>query len=241
MEDREYVNSDKGVKIRKNEDYGLPLFSERYGKKLSKREEIFSNLFSYSASRSLLRKKQCEEKVIDCLKNDPGVKLMSRALKLMGCPFNPQYHIECERCENGVLGGFDVKSNQIVVQSNKIFRNNLSKTLISSMIEAYDYCSYNYNIDNIDQVACTQIRAANLSGCHSWTDKNIFQNHADCVKENSVRSLRMIRNITQKEAEKRIDKIFPICYSRLEPFGRRIYHQRDYERAFADFQRFTLN
>lgn len=98
------------------------------------------------------------------------------------------------------------------------------------MIHMFDYCRNDLNFKNIDHLACTEIRAANLAHCSflsAWLvgDVSIFNMkaaHQNCVKNKALKSIISVRDISVEEARKVIDKVFPKCYADLEPIGRRI-------------------
>jgi hypothetical protein len=67
----------------------------------------------------------------------------------------------------------------------------------------------------------------------------IYKNkYKECVKKTASVSLQMVRNITQKEADTVIDKVFDKCLNDTEPFGRRIRTYEDYERAYINRRKF---
>lgn len=106
------------------------------------------------------------------LLSDPLVKLLMGALKESGCPINIRRHIVCENCETVVTGGYDQELNQIVVCQNMANGRKMpDSTLIHELIHMYDYCVNHIDFRNLEHLACTEIRAANLSHCSfisSW-------------------------------------------------------------------------
>lgn len=69
-------------------------------------------------------------------------------------------------CDISVSGGYDPEMNQVVVCQN-IARGEgmVQGVLLHEMIHMFDYCNNNLDFKNIDHLACTEIRAANLSHC----------------------------------------------------------------------------
>lgn len=111
------------------------------------------------------------------------------------------------------------------------------------MVHMFDYCRNNLNYKNIDHLACTEIRAANLAHCSfisAWIngDTSIFNfkaTHQNCVKSKALSSMLAARNITKSEAVDAIERVFTKCYNDLEPLGRRIRRNSlDMEKAFQD-------
>jgi len=118
--------------------------------------------------------------------------------------------------------------------------------MIRSLLHAFDYCRANYDALNLRHLACTEIRAANLTPCTILDamdyDVSIFKlkgGHRECVRRRAVLSLQMVRNLKTEEALKIIDEVFDKCYNDKEPFGRTILNNADYEKAYRD--RFKYN
>lgn len=102
--------------------------------------------------------------------------------------------------------------------------------LTHEMIHMFDYCRNDLDFKNVDHLACTEIRAANLTHCSflsAWTQGdaspiNVREAHQDCVKTKALQSVLAVRNITKEEALAAVERVFPKCYADLEPIGRRI-------------------
>lgn len=115
--------------------------------------------------------------------------------------------------------------------------------LTHEFIHMFDYCRNNLDFKNLDHLACTEIRAANLAHCSfmsalsigAASPFNIKETHRDCVKAKALSSILAVRNVSQAEAMEAIERVFPKCYSDLEPIGRRIRrNSADIERAYAE-------
>lgn len=65
----------------------------------------------------------------------------------------------------------------------------------------------------------------------------------DCVKSKALYSVLAVRkNISKAEAIKVVEKVFPKCYSDLEPIGRRCRRgSSDPERAYAESKYYGYN
>lgn len=102
--------------------------------------------------------------------------------------------------------------------------------LTHEMIHMFDYCTNNLDFKNIDHLACTEIRAANLTHCSfmsAWLQGDaapwkIQKAHEDCVKSKALMSVLAVRKVTNEEAIAAVERVFPKCYADLEPIGRRI-------------------
>lgn len=75
-------------------------------------------------------------------------------------------HISCEVCDDSVTGGYDPELNQVVIcQNTSKNRGFVQGVLTHEMIHMFDYCTNNLDFKNVEHLACTEIRAANLAHC----------------------------------------------------------------------------
>lgn len=174
---------------------------------------------------------KCERSVYKCIKKSPLVKLMLGALNRSGCAIDIRRHIACEECAPQVSGGYDPVLNQVVICHNTATKEGIVQGVLThELIHMFDYCRNNLDFKNIDHLACTEIRAANLAHCSFMSafmqgDASIFkikQAHQDCVKTKALSSIMAVRNINKLDAIDAIERVFPKCYSDLEPIGRRL-------------------
>lgn len=186
----------------------------------------------------------CERNVYKCIKKSPLVKLMMGALKRSGCPLDIRRHISCEECSYTVSGGYDPGLNQIVVCQNVATSEGLVQGVLThEMIHMFDYCTNDLDFKNIDHLACTEIRAANLTHCSFLSallqgDISIFnikESHQWCVKNKALQSILAVRKVSKIDAMDAVDRVFPKCYSDLEPIGRRLRRgSEDMYKAYAE-------
>lgn len=64
-----------------------------------------------------------------------------------------------------MTGGYDPELNQIVVCQNNTDAGTVQGILTHEMVHMFDLCNNNLDFKNIDHLACTEIRAANLAHC----------------------------------------------------------------------------
>lgn len=188
--------------------------------------QSLSSMF-ISAYTNIKRKIYCEQTVIQVLESSDELRLLVGAMRKYGCNFRLSRHVACENC-NSCVGGFDPDTSQIVIcQNNCSSRGQILNTLTHEMIHMFDYCRAKFDFDNLEHIACSEIRASNLTYC-SVLDRlkdgkfDIKKSHEDCVKETAFKSVAAYAPDTDpaKVAEI-VDKVFPVCYNDLEPFGRR--------------------
>ncbi|XP_063400216.1 mitochondrial inner membrane protease ATP23 homolog [Mytilus trossulus] len=222
------------LKPTEEEDYGYYFYPDRDTRSkvdenksfLSKKWEKFMRSGYSGDSGDQLK---CESNVIWCKENDSQVKLMLAALKSKGCEINLGRHISCEPCRERCNGGYDPNSNQIVVcQNNTRKKDVCCSVLAHELTHAYDNCRAKVDFTDIEQVACTEIRASNFTHCSLATSMmngeaspwNYKEAHQLCVKNKALHSVLLVRNVTMDEAATVVDKVFDKCYADLEPVGR---------------------
>ncbi|CAG2175496.1 unnamed protein product, partial [Oppiella nova] len=108
----------------------------------------------------------------------------------------------------------------------------------------FDYCRAKFDFNNVEHIACSEIRAANLFHCSMMSSLllgttrpwNIAKSHANCVKTKAVASIMSVRkDMTATEAWAIVDKVFDKCYNDLEPVGRRLRaNSKDMEWAYRE-------
>jgi len=208
------------------EKYAYSLYPERRGKF---RSTFFGFMFNEEYRQSRLEH-SCQKTVVKAMKEHPILKIMVAALKKSGCGINLARHVCCEYCYGGVTGGFDPITSQIVVCANNTKGNRMTTNVLAhELIHMYDYCVHQMDFTNPEHVACTEIRAANITYCSylsaifgnhipSFTLK---ERHQQCVRNRAVESLTAARDISMDDAKVVVDKVFNKCYRDQEPIGRR--------------------
>ncbi|VVC92638.1 unnamed protein product [Leptidea sinapis] len=224
----------------KQEAWGYDLYPERRGTFTPK----ISNILLGKEGKENLEKIKCEKNVYHCVKNSPIVKTMMAALKSSGCPIDIRRHISCEVCDYSVSGGYDPQLNQIVVCQNVSTKEGMVQGVLThEMIHMFDYCRNHLDFRNMEHLACTEIRAANLTHCSflsAWSQGDaswikIKKAHEDCVKTKALYSVMAVRQIGKLEAVEIIEKVFPKCYNDMEPLGRRMRrNSEDMHRVFRE-------
>jgi len=189
----------------------------------------------------------CELLVVEAIKSSPLVNTLIKALENSGCYFYVERHISCEPCGKGLAGAFDKKLNQIVICDNYCKDlESVRRTLSHELVHMYDYCSKKVYFHNLQHLACTEIRAANLADCKSpfssvlirQSSLSFFGEHEKCVKSKAASSVRIIAGVSQDSANQAVDSVFTKCYSDLEPIGRQCSGYSDEMRAYKDYDHF---
>nr|CAG4635040.1 EOG090X0CKN [Alona affinis] len=228
--------------IDKEDNWGYDLYPERRGETPTPK---WWQVAMFGDGRTNIDKTKCERNVYDCFQNSPLVQLMYRALKASGCEIDLRRHIACEVCDLKVSGGYDSHQNQIVVCQNVARSKGMIQGILThEMIHMFDACRHKLDFKNVDHLACTEIRAANLTHCSFMSamaqgDASFFrikEQHAECVKNKAKWSVMAVRpNMSDAEALEAVERVFDRCYNDLEPIGRRIRrNSADMHRAYAE-------
>lgn len=173
---------------------------------------------------------RCEDKVRTVFAQSSELKLLAGAMKKYGCDFNLLRHVSCEKCKN-CSGGFDPDTKQIILcYTNTLRSDTVMATMMHEMVHMFDYCRVKFDFSNLEHVACSEIRAANLTYC-SISDRimhggpgllDFKKTHQYCVKDVAFQSIKAYSpESSDSQLWSIIDKVFPNCYNDLEPFGRR--------------------
>ena len=112
-------------------------------------------------------------------------------------------------------------------QNNMRGESHAHLTIVHELIHAIDMCRTNMDpLHNCVQMACTEIRAENLSGeCAFWNEAlagriQSFPKHGQqCVKRRAVLSLKANPNC-KDHAHEFVDAAFRRCYEDTYPFDR---------------------
>ncbi|XP_072391966.1 mitochondrial inner membrane protease ATP23 homolog [Diabrotica undecimpunctata] len=243
--------SEKNVKSQQNQAGTIPPDASQWG------YDLYPSRKSHNESGSItdylkgkgkenIDKIHCERNVYKCIKESPMVKLMMGALKASGCTVDIRRHISCEECAPTVSGGYDPIMNQVVICQNSATKVGAVNTILThEMIHMFDYCKNNVDFKNLEHLACTEIRAANLAHCSFLSafvagDASFFdikEAHQYCVRNKALSSVMAARNVSKEEAMIAIDKVFSKCYADLEPVGRRIRrNSNDMFKAYEEGQ-----
>ncbi|MBN3313585.1 ATP23 protease, partial [Atractosteus spatula] len=217
------------------EDYGYQLFPER-NTQTFKKGSFAKNLFTYNH--------KCQVMLKFTLDTSPYAKLLLSAMKRSGCTVNKDRHFSCEDCDGTVSGGFDATTSQIVLCQNNIHQqSHMNRVVTHELIHAFDHCRAHVDwFNNFKHLACSEIRAANLSGDCSFSNEiirlnlGIKQHHQKCVRDRALRSILAVRKVSREDAEKTVDEVFDSCFNDHAPFGRIPHSRRDAEHAYRDFQ-----
>ncbi|KYN29075.1 PREDICTED: mitochondrial inner membrane protease ATP23 homolog isoform X2 [Trachymyrmex cornetzi] len=240
-EKRDESGVSQGTALDNENLWGSDMYPERRGGKF---QHSWLKILFGAQGRESIDKNRCEHNVYKCIQEGPIIKLMMGALKSSGCEIDIRRHISCEVCNPSVTGGYDSELNQVVICQNSAYNENMVRgVLVHEMIHMFDYCRNKLDVKNIDHLACTEIRAANLGHCSFMSSLlqgdssfiNIKATHQNCVKHKARLSVMAVHKVSKEVAEAAIERVFTKCYNDLEPIGRRVRRNSfDMPRAYAE-------
>eukprot|EP00039_Didymoeca_costata_P006463 m.90446 g.90446 ORF g.90446 m.90446 type:complete len:182 (+) comp13267_c1_seq1:168-713(+) len=169
---------------------------------------------------------RCMKRKEKVLANNTMVKFMLEKLEEAGCKVDIEKQFKCEVCP--MAGAFDHYRNEMILCQNNIYsEREMGDTMAHELIHAFDHCRGHVDFSNPRHLACSEIRAANLSGdCYMWKEwlnrLNFgFQGqHSKCVKRKAARSMHAVTNGSVKEAERIIDEVWDPCFYDTAPYDK---------------------
>jgi inner membrane protease ATP23 len=191
---------------------------------------------------------RCENFLQRAIHANPTVQFMLKALRDAGCPVLlkptadptetdadtrhsvtkplPNTRIFCRHCEAAVGGGFQDDGTVILCANHIRSQAMASTTLVHELIHAFDQCRAYLDWSNCIHHACSEIRAATLSGDCDWI-REVARSHfriggqfRRCIKRRAEMSVRMNRNCSELEAHEAVERAFETCYRDTAPFDR---------------------
>ena len=133
-----------------------------------------------------------------------------------------------------LTGGFDSEDASVVLCQNHLVAKNgmeleqVNQTMVHELLHAYDQCRAHVDWSVCDQHACSEVRAAGLSGECDWKHElnrgnfNIAGQHQACVRRRAELSLQMNPNCAGAQAAEAVERVFVRCYKDTAPFEKRM-------------------
>lgn len=172
-----------------------------------------------------IEKIRCEKYLERYLKNSPMVKFLVNAIANSNCK-KPQ--IRCVPCppETQATGTFHPDTGITLCENWLDNGLQAEDTISHELIHAYDYCRVKFDNDNCRHNACSEIRAANLSGDCKWSRemfrgnfKRMAGQHKECVRRRAILSIKSNPACSDcKNIEGLVDEVFQVCFSDTAPF-----------------------
>ncbi|KAF0852427.1 mitochondrial Complex V (CV) inner mitochondrial membrane metalloprotease (Atp23) [Andalucia godoyi] len=158
---------------------------------------------------------------------NPEVRQLLASMQSFGCP---PPAIKCVRCTLQVGGGYERGLGVVLCEDRIRDQSSMNNILTHELVHALDDCRVrNMDWGNLAHHACSEIRAANLSGDCSFLKEvmrgkvgGAFRGHYQmCIKRRAVLSLEINPACSSRlEAQKAVDTVFPICFEDWTPFDK---------------------
>ncbi|PIA14024.1 hypothetical protein COEREDRAFT_83080 [Coemansia reversa NRRL 1564] len=168
--------------------------------------------------------KRCEKWRNKMLKTSPLVTFMTAQLKASGFNATAE-NMPCVKCSEKRSGGYSPTGEIQLCYNNIFFKGHQEATMVHEMIHAYDDANFKLDWYNLEHHACTEIRAASLSGDCKWTQEfmrgnmGFLKHHQVCVKRRAALSVRENPSCkSDKHAEAVVNKVFQSCFTDTRPF-----------------------
>lgn len=169
---------------------------------------------------------QCDEYKKWMMKYSPGVIFMFDQIKQAGGYVSPN-KINCEICKDPKLGGFHPDLGIQLCANYIPDKWVLNDTLSHELVHWYDNVRFKVDWMDLRHHACSEIRAASLSGeCAIMTEfwKNtgmmrVAKGHQACVKRRAA--LSVVGHPKCKDmdhAKEIVDEVFRSCFNDTRPF-----------------------
>ncbi|KAG0584715.1 hypothetical protein M758_3G231100 [Ceratodon purpureus] len=168
----------------------------------------------------------CQHMINHSLSRNATVKFVREALTKAGCPVADKF-FKPEHCSMKVGGGFKQDDGIVICSNNVTHQDEVDVALTHELLHAYDHCrAANLNWTNCEHHACSEIRAANLSGDCAWKrellrgNTNIQKQHQICVRRRALISVGLNPHCSMHRAISAIDRVWKTCYNDTQPFDR---------------------
>lgn len=166
-------------------------------------------------------------RLVECaLKRNMFVRFMVDKMEEAGCTVGKDF-IRTEHCDAEVGGGFRPPDGVVICHNHLATQEEIEHAITHELIHAYDHCrAKNMDWTNCEHHACSEIRAAALSGDCNFKmevlrgNLGLRQQHQKCVKRRAELSVRMNPYCGGMRAAAAVDKVFAACFADSKPFDR---------------------
>ena len=181
---------------------------------------------------------RCQYLVDKALASCPKVKFMKEALLKLGVRSDVDF-IQCAHCPEGAAaaGGYLPDQRTVVLCQQWVAKapGEVENTIVHEMVHAYDDARAHLNWHDLTQHACTEIRAANLSGDCNFTREldrgninptKLAGQGQRCVRRRAQLSVSMHPGCPDAEtARDAVDRAWASCYPDTAPFDQHATHK----------------
>lgn len=169
--------------------------------------------------------KWCEKKKAELLHTSPAVVFMMKQLKLINCNVTAD-HLMCQPCHRLSAGGFSHEYGILLCQDGFRNKKHMEDTIVHELIHMYDHAKFKVDWKNLKHQACSEIRAAHLSGDCSYRREfdrgfglRFTAQHMDCVRRRAVLSVSLNPECPDEAtAVKAVNEVWDSCIKDTRPF-----------------------
>lgn len=136
----------------------------------------------------------------------------------------PKDLFSCKICEESLSGHYFEKDKKVVLCANSLADDEFDFTITHELVHVFDDARAELNFNDAQHVACSEIRATNLSGeCRPvkfYQFRNRTNKYMDCVKTRAIEAVMMNKRftLTKDSAKEVVDNVWDVCYYDYEPF-----------------------
>jgi hypothetical protein len=104
------------------------------------------------------------------------------------------------------------ESREIILFANKLkTKNEIEETLIHELIHAHDDCVKKLNLNKLNDIACSEIRAAYHAECSQEEEE---EEKRICVTYVALKSIKMQPNMNEEKGKLVIEKMMKKCFNK---------------------------
>jgi inner membrane protease ATP23 len=173
---------------------------------------------------------KCTSLVESAMRSCPKIRFMRAALAKLGR--HDAADVRCAHCPEGAAaaGGYIPDRQLVVLCQQWVARapNEVENTIVHEMVHAYDDARAFFDWNDLTQHACTEIRAANLSGDCSFTREfdrgkvsplSLSGAGARCVRRRAELSVAMHPGCADPAMARRaVERAWSTCFADRAPF-----------------------
>ncbi|ORZ24306.1 peptidase M76 family-domain-containing protein [Absidia repens] len=167
---------------------------------------------------------QCERWKTNLIKNNPPVRFMMDEMKKIGRDVTKE-DFHCMPCDETRSGGFSPDDGILLCQNRLGTKTRQEHTMVHEMVHMYDHHKFKVDWTNLRHHACSEIRAASLSGDCRWSSEiqrgfyTFTKQHQACVKRRAILSVAQNPHCKDKaEAERAVSSVYESCFADTRPF-----------------------
>ncbi|ORZ01585.1 peptidase M76 family-domain-containing protein [Syncephalastrum racemosum] len=167
---------------------------------------------------------QCENWRDNLMKNSPPVRFMAEHLEKVGRPISRDDFL-CAPCDETRSGGFSPEHGILLCQNRTNSKTHQEHTMVHEMIHMYDHHRFKIDWLNLRHHACSEVRAASLSGDCNWSREfqrgfyTFTKQHQTCVRRRAILSVQENPSChSREEAERAVASVFDSCFADTRPF-----------------------